>query len=124
MGILQRNTEPERCPEPLCNGLRDQPQIIKLDPSTRVVCKHPFHRSVTKPNETERQSMSKQYVLVVDDLRGHPRFTLYNALATGDVAGVSDTSRWAQVANGNAPFTQSGLAEENAVTFTLTATEP
>ena len=66
----------------------------------------------------------KQYVLAVDNIRGHMRFTLFEALSTGDVAGTSDTTKFQQVSSDNSPFTASGLTEPNNSTFTLTAQEP
>lgn len=67
----------------------------------------------------------RQYILDVDNTRGHPRFTLYQAIPTGAVADTSDTATWTEVASDNSPFTATGLPETIPAnpTFTLTATE-
>lgn len=40
---------PNRCPEPLCFGLKENPGIICLGPGCGTVrCKHPFHGRTEK----------------------------------------------------------------------------
>lgn len=66
----------------------------------------------------------KQFLLVVDDLRGHPRFNLYGIPAVDELSST-EIEVLDAIAASNSPFLQSGILEQNGITtFTLVATEP